>query len=175
METRNSKKNKRKLFTGYPRLQRCPAMLVFDRRSLRCVVPPTEDCDIPTTSAPIDGEIPAGQQAPLVWCINHFGNKFFLLFINFVFVSRTMSKYLRFMQRELLAETTKIKKFIFRLTIIESCFCISKSIIFVQFVWVNKFILFSYIPFIQSTLKKMQRAKNYEVCTSEWQHICFGK
>lgn len=27
---------------GYPRLQRCPAMLVFDRRSLRCVVPPTE-------------------------------------------------------------------------------------------------------------------------------------
>lgn len=44
---------------GYPRLQRCPAMLVFDRRSLRCVVPPTEDCDIPTTPAsPIedDGE-----------------------------------------------------------------------------------------------------------------------
>lgn len=37
---------------GYPRLQRCPAMLVFDRRSLRCVVPPTEDCDIPTTPAP---------------------------------------------------------------------------------------------------------------------------
>lgn len=35
---------------GYPRLQRCPAMLVFDRRSLRCVVPPTEECDIPTTS-----------------------------------------------------------------------------------------------------------------------------
>lgn len=38
---------------GYPRLQRCPAMLVFDRRSLRCVVPPTEDCDVPTTSTPI--------------------------------------------------------------------------------------------------------------------------
>lgn len=37
---------------GYPRLQRCPAMLVFDRRSLRCVVPPTEDCDIPTTPTP---------------------------------------------------------------------------------------------------------------------------
>lgn len=37
---------------GYPRLQRCPAMLVFDRRSLRCVVPPTEDCDVPTTIAP---------------------------------------------------------------------------------------------------------------------------
>lgn len=31
---------------GYPRLQRCPAMLVFDKHSLRCVVPPTEDCDI---------------------------------------------------------------------------------------------------------------------------------
>lgn len=41
---------------GYPRLQRCPAMLVFDRRSLRCVVPPTEDCDIPTTPTPIDGD-----------------------------------------------------------------------------------------------------------------------
>ena len=27
-------------------------MLVFDRRSLRCVVPPTEDCDIPTTPQP---------------------------------------------------------------------------------------------------------------------------
>ncbi|KAJ8734279.1 hypothetical protein PYW07_014830 [Mythimna separata] len=37
---------------GYPRLQRCPAMLVFDRRSLRCVVPPTEECDVPTTTAP---------------------------------------------------------------------------------------------------------------------------
>lgn len=33
-------------------------MLVFDRRSLRCVVPPTEDCDIPTTQAPIDGVLP---------------------------------------------------------------------------------------------------------------------
>lgn len=41
---------------GYPRLQRCPAMLVFDRHSLRCVVPPTEECDVPTTPAPIDGE-----------------------------------------------------------------------------------------------------------------------
>lgn len=37
---------------GYPRLQRCPAMLVFDKRSLRCVVPPTEDCEVPTTPAP---------------------------------------------------------------------------------------------------------------------------
>lgn len=37
---------------GYPRLQRCPAMLVFDRRSLRCVVPPTEDCDVPSTVPP---------------------------------------------------------------------------------------------------------------------------
>lgn len=41
---------------GYPRLQRCPAMLVFDRHSLRCVVPPTSECDVPTTPAPIDGE-----------------------------------------------------------------------------------------------------------------------
>lgn len=41
---------------GYPRLQRCPAMLVFDRRSLRCVVPPTEDCDIPTTQIPPEQE-----------------------------------------------------------------------------------------------------------------------
>lgn len=37
---------------GYPRLQRCPAMLVFDRNSLRCVVPPTEDCDVPSTLPP---------------------------------------------------------------------------------------------------------------------------
>lgn len=32
-------------------------MLVFDKHSLRCVVPPTEDCDIPTTPPPIDGEV----------------------------------------------------------------------------------------------------------------------
>ncbi|XP_014252169.1 protein obstructor-E-like [Cimex lectularius] len=37
---------------GYPRLQRCPAMLVFDKRTLRCVVPPTDDCEVPTTVAP---------------------------------------------------------------------------------------------------------------------------
>lgn len=42
---------------GYPRLQRCPAMLVFDRRSLRCVVPPTEDCDVPTTQLPPEGDL----------------------------------------------------------------------------------------------------------------------
>lgn len=46
---------------GYPRLQRCPAMLVFDRRSLRCVVPPTEDCDIPTTPAPLQPEQEEGE------------------------------------------------------------------------------------------------------------------
>lgn len=51
---------------GYPRLQRCPAMLVFDRRSLRCVVPPTEDCDIPTTPTPVDGEASENNQGPLV-------------------------------------------------------------------------------------------------------------
>ncbi len=37
---------------GYPRLQRCPAMLVFDKNRKRCVTPPTEDCEVPTTSAP---------------------------------------------------------------------------------------------------------------------------
>jgi len=37
---------------GYPRLQRCPAMLVFDKNRKRCVSPPTEDCDIPTTRTP---------------------------------------------------------------------------------------------------------------------------
>lgn len=51
---------------GYPRLQRCPAMLVFDRRSLRCVVPPTEDCDIPTTPIPIEGEDINNNAQPLV-------------------------------------------------------------------------------------------------------------
>jgi len=37
---------------GYPRLQRCPAMLVFDKERRRCVTPPTEDCEVPTTKAP---------------------------------------------------------------------------------------------------------------------------
>jgi len=37
---------------GYPRLQRCPAMLVFDKNRKRCVTPPTEDCEVPTTNAP---------------------------------------------------------------------------------------------------------------------------
>lgn len=31
-------------------------MLVFDRRSLRCVVPPTEDCEVPTTPPPGPGD-----------------------------------------------------------------------------------------------------------------------
>eukprot|EP00096_Caligus_rogercresseyi_P009824 TRINITY_DN341_c0_g1_i1.p1 TRINITY_DN341_c0_g1~~TRINITY_DN341_c0_g1_i1.p1 ORF type:complete len:282 (-),score=66.03 TRINITY_DN341_c0_g1_i1:627-1472(-) len=35
---------------GYPRLQRCPAMLVFDKLRKRCVSPPTADCDIPATT-----------------------------------------------------------------------------------------------------------------------------
>lgn len=48
---------------GYPRLQRCPAMLVFDRTRKRCVSPPTEDCDVPpTTSRPRDNEDNNGQQ-----------------------------------------------------------------------------------------------------------------
>jgi len=37
---------------GYPRLQRCPAMLVFDKTRKRCVAPPTEDCDVPPTTTP---------------------------------------------------------------------------------------------------------------------------
>merc|ERR1712115_127354 len=41
---------------GYPRLQRCPALLVFDKNRRRCVTPPTEDCDVPTTKAPPPGE-----------------------------------------------------------------------------------------------------------------------
>ena len=42
---------------GYPRLQRCPAMLVFDKKRKRCVSPPTEDCEVPaTTPAPEDEE-----------------------------------------------------------------------------------------------------------------------
>ncbi|KAI8429522.1 hypothetical protein MSG28_000155 [Choristoneura fumiferana] len=51
---------------GYPRLQRCPAMLVFDRRSLRCVVPPTEECDVPTTTAPPPEE-EEPRERPQVW------------------------------------------------------------------------------------------------------------
>lgn len=35
---------------GYPRLQRCPATLVFDKLSRRCVNPPTADCEAPTTT-----------------------------------------------------------------------------------------------------------------------------
>ncbi|CAG9575504.1 unnamed protein product [Danaus chrysippus] len=49
---------------GYPRLQRCPAMLVFDRRSLRCVVPPTEECDVPTTTPPPIEEEPQPRHPP---------------------------------------------------------------------------------------------------------------
>merc|ERR1711944_286570 len=41
---------------GYPRLQRCPAMLVFDKNRRRCVTPPTEDCEVPTTKARPPGE-----------------------------------------------------------------------------------------------------------------------
>merc|ERR1712106_914129 len=41
---------------GYPRLQRCPAMLVFDKNRRRCVTPPTEDCEVPTTKAPPPNE-----------------------------------------------------------------------------------------------------------------------
>lgn len=46
---------------GYPRLQRCPAMLVFDKHSLRCVVPPTEECDVIATPAPLEDQPNGGQ------------------------------------------------------------------------------------------------------------------
>ena len=48
---------------GYPRLMRCPATLVFDKVSRRCVHPPTEDCDVPPTEAPetLGEEQPAQQ------------------------------------------------------------------------------------------------------------------
>ncbi|XP_068216759.1 protein obstructor-E-like isoform X2 [Palaemon carinicauda] len=41
---------------GYPRLQRCPATLVFDKQSRRCVNPPTVDCDVPSTTPPPEEE-----------------------------------------------------------------------------------------------------------------------
>lgn len=51
---------------GYPRLQRCPAMLVFDKNRKRCVSPPTEDCEVPTTrEPPTDGrDDGSGNSAP---------------------------------------------------------------------------------------------------------------
>lgn len=50
------------LMRGFYFHRRCPAMLVFDKHSLRCVVPPTEECDIPSTPAPLEDQ-PDGQQA----------------------------------------------------------------------------------------------------------------
>ena len=44
---------------GYPRLQRCPATLVFDKSSLRCVNPPTADCEAPPPQ-PAEEEEKAG-------------------------------------------------------------------------------------------------------------------
>merc|ERR1712066_344691 len=51
---------------GYPRLQRCPAMLVFDKLRRRCVTPPTEDCEVPSTVAPPpeDDQFDNGSSAP---------------------------------------------------------------------------------------------------------------
>jgi len=45
---------------GYPRLQRCPAMLVFDKQRKRCVAPPTEDCDVPPTPPPSEDDQDGG-------------------------------------------------------------------------------------------------------------------
>jgi len=41
---------------GYPRLQRCPAMLVFDKQRKRCVAPPTADCDVPPPPPPSEDD-----------------------------------------------------------------------------------------------------------------------
>lgn len=52
---------------GYPRLQRCPAMLVFDKERKRCVSPPTADCDVPTTTPqPEDEQQEGGQDEDLL-------------------------------------------------------------------------------------------------------------
>ncbi|KAA0197416.1 hypothetical protein HAZT_HAZT011277 [Hyalella azteca] len=54
---------------GYPRLQRCPATLVFDRVSRRCIAPPTADCDVPSTTPRPESQARQGvqqqQQQPL--------------------------------------------------------------------------------------------------------------
>jgi len=44
---------------GYPRLQRCPATLVFDKVTLRCVTGPTADCEAPPPPPPEDDEAKA--------------------------------------------------------------------------------------------------------------------
>ena len=41
---------------GYPRLQRCPVMLVFDKQRKRCVAPPTADCDVPPPPPPSEDD-----------------------------------------------------------------------------------------------------------------------
>lgn len=64
---------------GYPRLQRCPAMLVFDKHSARCVVPPTEDCDIIATPAPIEDQPQApAERGQVSLCYKNF---FFLFYL----------------------------------------------------------------------------------------------
>ncbi|KAF2358788.1 Chitin binding domain [Trinorchestia longiramus] len=47
---------------GYPRLQRCPATLVFDRVSRRCIAPPTADCDVPSTTPRPESQARQGLQ-----------------------------------------------------------------------------------------------------------------
>lgn len=52
---------------GYPRLQRCPATLVFDRQVRRCVIPPTEDCEAPPPPPPEESaeDSPDAQNRPV--------------------------------------------------------------------------------------------------------------
>ncbi|KAG0702295.1 Protein obstructor-E [Chionoecetes opilio] len=49
---------------GYPRLQRCPATLVFDKSSRRCLSPPTLDCEAPTTTPAPEGSLDFLEQRP---------------------------------------------------------------------------------------------------------------
>ncbi|XP_045599208.1 protein obstructor-E isoform X1 [Procambarus clarkii] len=51
---------------GYPRLQRCPATLVFDKQSRRCVNPPTVDCEVLTTTPSPEEERLAPRSGPPV-------------------------------------------------------------------------------------------------------------
>lgn len=60
-------------------------MLVFDKISLRCVVPPTEDCAVPTTERPQEDDEPQ-QRGQVSRAINHRLFKFMTLNNNLIIV-----------------------------------------------------------------------------------------